>query len=124
MMQRFTELRVWQEGREVVAEVYRLTASFPKNEIFGLTSQLRRCAVSVVANIAEGSKRRSGKEYAHFLNVAEGSLAESECLLLLSQDMGFVNEPVCAALRARIAKIAGMLSNLRERVETEAECAR
>lgn len=118
-MQRFTRLRVWQEGRELVAEVYKVSSSFPRSEIFGLTSQLRRAAVSIVANIAEGSKRRSGKEYSHFLNVAEGSLAETECLLLVCQDLGFVSEQACQGLFVRVSRLAGMLSNLRVRVEKE-----
>jgi four helix bundle protein len=88
-MQRFTDLAVWQRSQQVVLEVYRLSGKFPADERFGLVSQLRRAAASVPTNIAEGSKRRSNPEYARFLNVAEGSLAETEYLLMLSRDLRF-----------------------------------
>ncbi len=77
-MQRFTELRVWQRSHALVLNVYRLTESFPQQERYGLTAQLRRAALSVPTNIAEGSKRLTSLEYARFLNIAEGSLAETE----------------------------------------------
>jgi len=77
-MQRFTELKVWQRSHELTLEVYRVTASFPSTERFGLISQPRRASASVPTNIAEGSKRQSNQEYARFLNIAEGSLAETE----------------------------------------------
>ena len=79
-LQHFSELRVWKTAHALVLEVYRLTADFPAGEKFGVTSQLRRAAISVPANIAEGSKRRIGADYARFLNVAEGSAAEVEYL--------------------------------------------
>jgi len=75
----------------MVLEVYRLTSAFPPPERFGLVMQLRRAAVSVPTNIAEGSKRSSAAEYAHFLNIAEGSLVETEYLLLLSRDLGYLS---------------------------------
>jgi four helix bundle protein len=84
-MQRFTDLKVWQRSHAFVLQIYRLTGSFPNEERFGLTSQLRRAVVSVPSNIAEGSKRRSNRDYAHFLNLAEGSLAEADYLLLLTR---------------------------------------
>ena len=87
IMQRFNDLKVWQRSHALVLEVYRRTASFPDGERFGLISQLRRAAVSVPTNIAEGSKRQRSQDYARFLNIAEGSLAEVEYLLLLSRDL-------------------------------------
>jgi four helix bundle protein len=83
-VQRFTDLKVWQRSHALTLEIYRFTATFPTDERFGLISQLRRAAVSVPTNIAEGSKRQSNPDYARFLNIAEGSLAETEYLLLLS----------------------------------------
>jgi len=80
-MQRFTDLIVWQRSHALVLQVYRLTKSFPPDERFGLTSQLRRAAFSVPTNIAEGSKRHTNPEYARVLNIAEGSLAETEYLI-------------------------------------------
>ena len=116
-MQRFTDLKVWQRGHELTLEVYRVTASFPSGKRFGLTSQLRRAAASVPTNIAEGSKRQSNQEYARFLNIAEGSLAETEYLLMLSRDLGFLARDSSETLLKEIAEIARMLSGLRKKVE-------
>jgi four helix bundle protein len=79
-MQRFTDLKVWQRSHALVLRIYQLTAGFPAEERFGLGVQLRRAALSVPTNIAEGSKRQGSQEYARFLNIAEGSLAETECI--------------------------------------------
>lgn len=89
-MQRFTDLQVWQKGHVLALKIYRISQAFPADERFGLTSQLRRAAVSVAANIAEGSKRRTRQEYARFLNVAEGSVAEVEYLLILARDLSYL----------------------------------
>jgi four helix bundle protein len=87
--QSFHELLVWQKAHEFVLQVYRLTAVFPKPETYGLASQLRRAAVSIPANIAEGFRRRSVAEKVRFLNIAEGSIAESDYYLILSRDLGY-----------------------------------
>jgi four helix bundle protein len=79
-VQRFTDLKVWQRSHALTLDIYKFTATFPTDERFGLISQLRRAAVSVPTNIAEGSKRQSNPDYARFLNIAEGSLAETEYL--------------------------------------------
>ncbi len=90
MVKDYRDLVVWQKAMAYTKEVYRLTKMFPKEEQFGLTSQLRRAAVSVPSNIAEGHARY-GKEFAHFLSIARGSLAESECQILLATDLGYLN---------------------------------
>ena len=87
-MQRFTELKVWQRSHGLALQLYRLTAAFPVEERFGLVTQIRRAAVSVPTNIAEGSKRQGKLDYARFLNIAEGSLVETEYLVMLSRDLG------------------------------------
>ena len=89
-MQRFTDLKAWQRSHALVLEIYRLSSGFPPAERFGLTCQLRRAAASVPTNIAEGSKLRGNQEYARFLNIAEGSLAETEYLMVLSRDLGYL----------------------------------
>lgn len=81
----FKELIVWQRAVELVEEVYRVTGLFPKDEIYGLTSQMRRCAVSIPSNIAEGKKRGSLKDYVHFLRVADGSAAEMETQVVIAK---------------------------------------
>lgn len=84
--QRFRDLRVWVESIDLARAVYRLTARFPADERFGLSSQLRRAAVSVPSNIAEGSSRSSRKEFRHFIEIALGSLAEMETQLEIAQE--------------------------------------
>ena len=85
----FRDLQVWQKAHEFVLEIYRVTSLFPKHEIYGLTSQMRRAAVSIPANIAEGFRRRSRPDKARFLNIAEGSLSECCYYLVLTQDLGY-----------------------------------
>jgi four helix bundle protein len=115
-MQRFTELKVWRRSHELTLEVYRVTAAFPSAERFGLVSQLRRAAASVPTNIAEGSKREGRQEYARFLNIAEGSLAETEYLVMLSRDLRFLAVDRAEALLNEMTEIARMLHALRTKV--------
>jgi len=119
-MQRFTDLKVWQRSHALVLEIYRLSRTLPEQERFGLTSQLRRAATSVPANIAEGSKRKQPQDYARFLNIAEGSLAETEYLLFLSKDLGYVDASATGPLLDEITEIARMLNSLRTKVEEAA----
>jgi len=79
----FRELKVWQKGYDLVLRIYKVTLNFPEIEKFGLVSQMRRSAVSIIANIAEGNKRRTNKDFKHFLNIAEGSLEEIKYFLFL-----------------------------------------
>ena len=115
-MQRFTDLKVWQQAHALVLAIYPLTARFPAEERYGLASQLRRAAASVPSNIAEGSKRASNPEYAHYLNIAEGSLAETEYQLILSRDLGYTEAAALEPLFAQIADLARMLHALRKKV--------
>ncbi len=116
-MQRFQELKVWQRSHALVLEIYRLSKSFPAAERFGLVSQIRRAATSVATNIAEGSKRQHRSDYARFLNIAEGSLAETEYLLLLSSDLTYLPPEAGARLAEEVTEIARMLYALRNKVE-------
>ena len=88
----YRDLRVWQSGYDLTLELYRLTKRFPKEEIFGLTSQMRRAASSVPANIAEGYERNHRKEYLQFLHIAKGSLGELDTYLLLAKDLGYLSD--------------------------------
>ena len=88
----FQDLLVWQKGHEFVLEVYKITKSYPKEEIYGLTSQFRRASVSITANIAEGYKRLSNKEKLRFYNIAQASLEECRYFLILSKDLEYTNE--------------------------------
>ena len=116
-MQRFTDLKVWQRSHALVLEIYRVTAAFPEDERFGIVSQLRRAAVSVPCNIAEGTKRKRAPDYARFLNIAEGSLAEAEYLIILSTDLGYIPTAKKDQLSGEAQEIARMLHALREKVE-------
>ena len=85
----FRDLVVWQHSHQFVLSVYRLTAAFPKREVFGLTNQLRRASVSIAANIAEGFKRRGRGDKVRFLNIAQASLEECRYYLILTQDLNY-----------------------------------
>jgi four helix bundle protein len=87
----FTELDAWKEAHKLVLMVYEVTKAFPRDERFGLISQMRRAAVSIPANIAEGFKRRGIRDKVHFYNVSEGSLEELKYFLILSGDLGYVS---------------------------------
>jgi len=116
-VQRFQDLKVWQRSHALVLEIYQLTKDFPGSERFGITSQLRRAAVSVPTNIAEGTKRLGSQDYIRFINIAEGSLAETEYLIMLSRDLAYLSPDVTARPLAEITDIARMLNALRARVE-------
>jgi len=88
----FEDLGVWQKAHQMVLNVYRITGSFPAEERFGLTSQMRRAAVSVPANLAEGFKKRGIRDKLNFYNIAQGSLEELRYYLILSKDLGYVPE--------------------------------
>lgn len=111
----YRELEVWQVARLFVAEIYVATSSFPTSEQFGLTSQIRRAAVSVPANIAEGYGRQSPKAYGQFLRIAKGSVNEVETLLILANDMKFLSE--VEGLLNKTARIGSMLTKLIQKVE-------
>ncbi len=102
----FRRLEAWRAARDLVAEVYRTSVEWPASERFGLTSQVRRAAVSVAANIAEGAARRGPRAWRHFLDIALGSLAEVECLLELVVTVGLAEEPELAGVREACGRTA------------------
>ncbi|MCE9582983.1 MAG: four helix bundle protein [Planctomycetes bacterium] len=115
-MQNFVKLNVWAMAQELAVRVYGLSAGFPRDERFGLTSQLRRAAVSISSNIAEGARREFPADYARFLNFAQGSLAEVESLLYLAQRLSYLPVESLNALLERSASVSRMLSALKDRV--------
>jgi four helix bundle protein len=112
-MHNFRELRVWKEGIEIAKQVYLLSAIFPKDEKFGLTSQIRRAAVSIPSNIAEGAGRGSNKEFAHFLNIALGSAYELETQLILTQEFGFISNVELAPLLEKLILLQRRISSFK-----------
>jgi four helix bundle protein len=101
----FQDLIVWQKAHRFVVSVYTLTSSFPKNELYGLTSQLRRAAVSIPANIAEGFRRRGRADKARMMNIAEASLDECHYYLILAQDLGFGDPSPVLPLAAEVDRL-------------------
>lgn len=89
-MQEFTQLKVWEKAHQLTLKIYRVTESFPRTEMFGLTSQLRRCTASIAANLAEGCGRGSDTDFARFVQMALGSAFETQYHLLLAHDLGFM----------------------------------
>ena len=118
-MQRYTDLKVWQRAHQLVLRIYQLTASFPSDERFGVTSQVRRSRVSVAANIAEGTRRTTAGDFARHLDIAQGSAGETDYFLLLSRDLGYVTDEQVTPLRAELDQIAAMLHALWRKVEQE-----
>ncbi|MHC4212990.1 MAG: four helix bundle protein [Planctomycetota bacterium] len=101
----FVDLLVWQKAHQFVLKVYGATSVFPKAELYGLVSQFRRAAVSIPANIAEGFKRKSRTEKIRFLNISQSSLEESRYFLILSKDLGYLNNPELFGLIAEVSKL-------------------
>jgi len=103
----FRDLEVWQKAHQFVLSVYRFTAGFPRHEVFGLSPQMRRAAVSIPANIAEGFARRTRPDKARFLNMAEGSLEECRYYLILAQDLGYGSTEELMRLLEHIGRMLG-----------------
>jgi|SRR3989304_1234981 len=106
-MANFKNLIVWQRADELAFQIYKLTEGLPKSETFGLTSQLRRAALSIPTNIVEGNNRKSKKELHHFIDIALGSLAETEYLLMFSKRVGYIksNNDHLANLVSEVGKL-------------------
>ncbi|KAA9325426.1 four helix bundle protein [Adhaeribacter soli] len=118
-MHNFKELKIWQEGMELAKSVYKVTANFPPNEKYGLTSQINRASVSIPSNIAEGAGRNSDKEFLQYLNIALGSAFELETQLILAQAFGFINDSVLAELVTQLQKIQKMINGFKDRLRKE-----
>jgi len=108
----YRDLKVWQKSMDLTVRTYEITRGFPSEERYGLTSQMRRAAASVPANIAEGRERRSTGEFIQFLGIARGSLAELETFLSLSERLGFLQSETGNSLLGECAEINRMLESL------------
>ncbi len=113
----FRELQVWQRGMDIVQAVYEVSGGFPKTEIYGLTSQLRRAAVSVPSNIAEGHTRASTKEYLHHLSMAQASLAEMETQLEVAARLQYVAAGQVQPIQAECVILGKQLYHLRDALQ-------
>jgi len=112
------DLIAWQKAMDLVESVYRFTAKLPREELYGLTSQMRRSAVSIASNIAEGQARYSKKEFVHFLRTARGSLAELETQVIIAGDLSFLATPTvkqCLAQADELSRIlAGLIASMQD----------
>jgi len=111
-MNNFKKLIVWQKTREFVKDIYLITRKFPKEEVFGLTSQIRRATVSIALNIVEGSGRGTDKGFAHFLDIAFGSALEVEAQIILSSDLELITNEEYDILNLKIQEIQKMIKKL------------
>ena len=116
-IQSFRDLEVWMLAMDLATECYRVTKSFPKDELFGMTSQIRRSAASIPANIAEGQGREHTKEFLHYLSIARGSLMEVQTHLLLANRVELLNQEELLQLLPICERISQMLSRLRQSLE-------
>ena len=113
-MHKFKELIVWQKSMILVNDVYKATNNFPKEEVFGLTSQIRRSAVSIPANIAEGCGRSTNKELCRFLDIANGSAFELETLLILSVDFNYFKKDTFNLLNDKIQEVQKLIYSFKK----------
>ena len=108
----FKDLIVWRKAFDLVVEIYRLTCEFPRHELYGLSSELRKTSRSILYNIAEGHKRKNTREYIHFLRISAGSAAELESQILLSERLGYLQENAAERIRIMLSEIERMLDAL------------
>jgi four helix bundle protein len=112
-MHQFKELLIWQKSRNFCSEIYSVTSTFPNDEKFGITNQLRRASVSIPSNIAEGSSRNSNKDFSRFLEIAIGSAYEIETQLLIASDLGFIKSEKLVLIINQLDEIIKMISKFK-----------
>jgi len=111
-MKDFRQLKVWERSHQLALEIYKATKNFPKEELYGLTSQIRRSSMSVPTNIAEGCGRFTDPDFARFLQMAMGSASETEYQLILAHDLGFLNKERYDTLNTDVTEVKRMLASL------------
>ena len=117
-MRNFRELRVWDEAHKLTVQLYQDTEAFPRKEMFGLTSQIRRAAASIGANLAEGCGRQSEGEFSRFIQIAMGSASELEYHLLLSRDLTFLTKSSYEKSQTQLTRVRKMLASLLQTVQS------
>jgi four helix bundle protein len=118
-MQNFRQLQVWQKAHQLTLDVYRITRDLPRDELYGLTAQLRRSSSSIAANLAEGCGRAGDAEFSRFCGIAMGSASELDYHLLLARDLGLIKGTDHAALAAQLDEVKAMLSGLLQKLKGE-----
>jgi four helix bundle protein len=117
-MTSYRDLDVWKRGVNLVTELYRLTSDFPNSELYGITNQIRRAAVSVPANIAEGWGRESSKNYVQFLRTSRGSLFELETLITIANNLDYLSPDQSSGIRKEIDELGRMLNTIIQKINT------
>lgn len=117
-MKTHKDLNVWKTGIDFVTKVYKTTSDFPKEEIFGITSQIRRAAISIPSNIAEGAARKSINEFRHFLYISLSSAAELNTQLIISNNLGFIDQDKTDKLNSELDSISRMIQGLIKSLKT------
>jgi len=110
----FEKLLVWQKSRVLASEIYKITSNFPKEELFGMTSQMRRCSISIASNVAEGSSRRTNKDKARFTEIAFGSGLELLNQLIIATDLNFISQEKYLEIRIKIQEVTYLLDALQK----------
>ena len=118
-MKDFRDLKVWDRAHQLTLDVYRATSGFPREELYGLTSQIRRCSASIGANIAEGCGKRGNGEFQRYLQIASGSASELAYHLLLARDLQFLADSSYEQLSKNLSEMRRMLTALLQKVESE-----
>ena len=118
-MKDFRGLKVWEKAHRLTLEVYEVMRRFPREELFGLTSQMRRCSTSIAANLAEGCGKRGNNEFQRYLQIASGSASELDYHLLLSRDLQFLSAVDYEALAKKLVELRKMLTSLILKVDLE-----
>lgn len=118
-MQDFKKLKVWQKSHVFTVNLYKISSSFPPEEKFGLTNQIRRASISIESNIAEGCGRNSNKELTRFLYIAQGSAKEVNCQILIARDLGYITKEKSDFLEDKIDEISRMLTSLIEKTTND-----
>jgi len=118
-MKDFRGLQVWHKAHLLTLAAYKAASNFPRQELYGMTSQIRRCAASIAANIAEGCGKRGNGEFQRFLNISAGSASELEYHFLLARDLGFIDEESYVPLDRAVVEVKRMLAALARKVDTE-----
>jgi len=118
-MKDFRDLTVWERSHKLTLEIYGMTVKFPRFELYGLTSQMRRCSASIGANIAEGCGKRGNNEFQRYLQIASGSASELDYHLLLSRDLGFLPDEDYRRLSGNLTAVRKMLTSLLQKIESD-----
>ncbi|MEL6911404.1 MAG: four helix bundle protein [Cyanobacteria bacterium J06598_4] len=118
-MQDFTQLKVWQKAHTFTINLYKISATFPKEERFGLTNQIRRACVSIESNISEGAGRNSNKDFSRFLSMSQGSAFEVKCQIYIARDLGYIDYEKSEMLMNKIDEVSKMINSLNQKLKTK-----